>query len=419
MLAVYPFIEPEQTNEIVIPQKIDGKWLAVTYNFKKIDMSPQSGLLASLLEDEDRMYAYALEPVAGQNPQANAHLLFMGTTFPTGQGEALADLYNFYPRRTVGEAHNTSNVNKWIAETPQKIIMLGLSKGADNAMIKAAEAATQFPGKVNTAYCFNPTALAEPTLNRLLPAWKSCSDEIRPLIQVVVQKGDPVFPLENGFLPQTQISEVSSVESITSNYKKLLPAFIQKASEAHIHNFSGRKSIIIRNKTVAEENLSRGREFRGDIKGALNWLLFPVKYISLCASLKARKLERQSSYAKIVTRPLGLIGKICRSVVQITTILPVLMVVTIFSGIKTAARSLFGIRSDYQAAVEAKIPASNVSPNTVMIIANANIRMPLLTEYSSSIAAAPTRNKIPDRLILPDSQPPTLGDTSPVRQLGM
>lgn len=286
LLALYPFLDPECYEQIKLPQKINGLWTQVIYQVGRIDISPQTGLLAKLLEEEDRLYAYYLTPV----PHADApiHLLLMGTTYPTGQGAVLADLYNFYPRHSVGEKHDTTLLDAWIKQQgAKKIKIAGHSKGATMAMIMAA----RFPEHILQADCLNPTGLCQATLNRLQPQWQSIPSASRPKLQVYAQAGDPAFPLENGFLEGTQLYRLTPQNKSCSTYKPLPKKWMQ-AFEAHIQHFAGRSDVTITAINLAQENRLRSREFWGNMKAAVNWVLFPIKYFSFCQELIARKCAR-------------------------------------------------------------------------------------------------------------------------------
>ena len=113
LLGAYPFLDPAEGEKVFIPQKIDGKWQFIDYQFTRLDISPQSGPLAWVLDKTDRIYAYGLTT---NHLKASSHLLFMGTTYPAGQGAKLADLYNYYPNHSVGEAHDMTAVNQWLKQ---------------------------------------------------------------------------------------------------------------------------------------------------------------------------------------------------------------------------------------------------------------------------------------------------------------
>lgn len=284
LLAAYPFVDP--TNEpIEIPQKMpNGSWKNVIYDVKKIDISPQSGLLSMLLKDKDRIYAYGMTP--RDNKEAQSQLLLMGTTYTTGQGARLSVLNNFRPRHSVGEGHDMTHLDKWV-NTQEKIKVTGHSQGGTMAMIAAA----RHPSKITHADCLNPTALTNATLDSLNKKWLSTDKAKRPSIHVYAQQGDPVFPLENGFLEGTRLFRVIPGVNKKSNLKWFIPSFIQKATEAHLHHVAGYESSLILEMNAQKESFTSWREFRSDIKGALNWILYPFMYTDLATHLFVRNCK--------------------------------------------------------------------------------------------------------------------------------
>lgn len=344
LLAIYPFLDPIENEQVILPQKVQNQWIQIQYQFQRMDISPQSGLLSKLIKDQDRLYAYGLVPMKNQHPEAQPYLLLMGTTFPTGQGEALSQLYNFYPRHSVGEGHDTSQIDAWIKKQDNKINVLGQSKGAVMSMITAA----RHHDKIDQAYCFNPTGLSNATLDRLNRKWQTLKTEEKPQIHVYAQSGDIVFPLENGFLEGTHIYRILPQTDNMPRLHKLLPIFLQRIYESHIHNFAGRESVIVLNVNTERENNSRWREFRGDMKEALNWITFPIKNLDLLAQLSQREIENKLPMAKIVTWPLSLLGKTL-STISLATFLTLGMPLgSLVAMSKVFGRTTFGIRSNYQ-----------------------------------------------------------------------
>ncbi|HVY53723.1 MAG TPA: hypothetical protein VHA13_04315, partial [Gammaproteobacteria bacterium] len=257
----------------------------VTYQFEQLDISPQSWPLSSILEKEDRIYAFGLTT---SQQDAESHLLLMGTTYPAGQGAALAVAYNFYPLHSVGEGHDTTKVDQWI-DNQKAVKITGHSKGATMAMITAA----RHSDKITQADCLNPTALSSSTLERLKLIWNKRTKT--PQINVYAQAGDCVFQLERGFLEGTNLYRVipnTDKSSMNCGAPVPLPNFIRKGYEAHIHHFLGRSNALVLRMSVATENKSKWREFRNDIKYLLNWLRFPLEFLETTVTILARKAKR-------------------------------------------------------------------------------------------------------------------------------
>lgn len=273
LLSIYPFLDPEDNEETILPQTINNRWERVNYHFEKIDISPKSGPLAKLIEDQDRLFAYGLTP---EHRQAQPHLLFMGTTYPAGQGADLNWLYNFSPFYSVGEGHDTSLVEHWLANHTN-VKICGHSKGGTMAMIIAAK----FPQNIHNACCLNPTALRIETIKRLEQQWSQIPNAEKPIIEVYTQANDPVFLLENNFLESTIIYRLGKVNDKSSLFA------------AHANYFAGKKSTLVTEVTdIQAELVSRRREFFTDIKKALNVVMFPYLYSKLVCKTCSRKLKR-------------------------------------------------------------------------------------------------------------------------------
>jgi hypothetical protein len=83
-LSLLPFADISSHRTFNIPQNIAGCWTLVSYRVVPIELTPTSGVEKVFLHDRDRVFAYGLEPI--NHPQAEPHLIFMGTTYPAGQG---------------------------------------------------------------------------------------------------------------------------------------------------------------------------------------------------------------------------------------------------------------------------------------------------------------------------------------------
>ena len=303
LLAIYPFIDPVKNGSILFPTKApDGTWIRQPYKIKKLNISPHSGLLSYLLEEEDYIYSYALEPI--QNTiGASPILIYMGTTHPAGQGSDLANIYNFYPTQSVGEAHDLVEVDDWL-KTQADVIVKGHSKGATMAMITTAKHAN----KIKHADCFNPAPLTGSTLKRLSPKWDALTKQ--PLMKVFKQDGDPIGSVGRGYLKGTNIIRIipgaapqadTSLEGV-SFFKKLAIRFVDGINrffkkiaqpyERHLFYHLGQSSSVAIRGSVDEINQSKGREFVAKMKSVLNYPIFAFLYFNKVVSLCWRKVTR-------------------------------------------------------------------------------------------------------------------------------
>jgi pimeloyl-ACP methyl ester carboxylesterase len=320
LLAAYPFMDPDFSEYLWVPQRIVANstnggvlssWVLIPYEVTRLDLSPQSGPLSWVLEEEDRLYAYSLvvdqaAAVSLELPleasKANSHLLLMGTTYPAGQGAGLADIYNYYPHHSVGEAHYLGEVHEWMAEQEArgiKVELEGHSKGGTLVQILTA----LYPQVVVKGTALNSTALSSSTYDRLSYEWDNLEQK-RPLLQVIAQKGDPVYPLEKHFLKGTQIYRlIPNTDKPAMNFgtKGLFPLSLlpkawvdlfKKTYEAHIHQFAGRASALFLRVNPDAEKASKRRDFFHDAKYIYTALRFPVLYWKLFFEIVARKIQR-------------------------------------------------------------------------------------------------------------------------------
>jgi hypothetical protein len=79
-LNLLPYSDLTPYESIKIPQLINKQWELVEYYVTPIELtSPKD-----IIKDHDRVFAYGLQPITHLNAQS--HLIFMGTTYPAGQG---------------------------------------------------------------------------------------------------------------------------------------------------------------------------------------------------------------------------------------------------------------------------------------------------------------------------------------------
>lgn len=273
LLTMYPFLDGKDGDRLFIPQKINQKWDLIEYINERIDISPQKGFLAKFLKDEDRLYAYGLVPKS--TTYAQPYLCIMGSAYPSAQGAKFNWLYNFAWNKSVGEAHDTSKLEQWI-QKHHSIITLGHSKGGTVAMILAAK----FADQIAKAECLCPTALTTATLNNLITKWNDIPDEKKPHINIYTQAGDPIFYLDNIFLPNT-----------TFFYIRVPNVFVNHLM-AHIHYLVGRQSVEISKMDYTAECFTSGwRNYLSMNKQALNVVIFPILYTTCLLSFCIRDVK--------------------------------------------------------------------------------------------------------------------------------
>ncbi len=282
LLSNFPFMDPKDGEMISVPQRINGEWQKVKYQFKKIDLSPKTGWWSWLLEDEDRIYAYGMEPQYPHHENANPHLLLMGTTYFSGQGANLSLLGNLTPGQSVGERHHSDDLDRWI-RGHQNILAAGHSQGGTLAMIIAAK----YPEHIKEAACLNPAALHQATLAQLSPDWQARRSKTE--IKVYRQPGDPVFIFGDGFLPGTQFFRVNYPESAQASL-----------FAAHAHHYSGYQSATITEDSEIKIATNK-RKFFNDMKAVADKIISPLLILNFIYSvLKRKTLRFCSQQAKLL-----------------------------------------------------------------------------------------------------------------------
>jgi hypothetical protein len=265
LVSNFAFLDPKEGEEVILPQKIDSIWLEVSYRFKKIDISPKQGWRAKLLEAEDRIYAYGLEPSLAK---AHPYLLLMGTTYLTGQGAYLSLLSNITPGLSVGESHDLSELEKWMRRQ-LKVKVTGHSQGGTMAMLVTAK----YSEYTHSAYCLNPAILHKGTLLRL----KQLGGE---KINVYIQERDPVFIIGDFLMEGTRVFHVTHPH--IKKYSRVA---------AHALHFSGHPEAIITEIKTPHVD-SDARKFFNDFKYFADRILSPFLSINFITSILLRKWRR-------------------------------------------------------------------------------------------------------------------------------
>ena len=361
MLSLLPFFEPPEGTLIHIPLKINGQWRDIEYRAIKIDISPRSGLLASLLEDEDRMYDYILEPNNDEAKEVPNIVSLMGTSPDMIRGSDLAVLENYRPNHSLGEGHNLEAIGNAMAKNGRHNFVVGHSKGANMGMVIAAK----FPDRVERVDCLNPAGLCASTLKRFAHVTSATWSKVN----IYHQLGDPVFLFEQGLplgVNLYGIIDPHFEESIAQYSRVALPEWrlfkpiqrlcnwftdgIQTHADTHLRYLVAHRHAKIIPMDVAAENHLRGREFRNDIKETMNKILFPMKYGALCGKILARKATRALGITQAVTAltktfPINAIIKIVgfakTIAIAAAVFTPALLLTAIYSSLKILGKTIF------------------------------------------------------------------------------
>lgn len=185
-LSLLPFSDINPYESISIPQWINGQWQLIEYHVTPIELTPTSGFRKLFLEDEDRVFAYGLEPI--NSDIAESHLIFMGTTYPAGQGfvtQVATDLKGF---NTVGNSLYQSGrkqITKWLDKQNQ-VHVCGLSLGGSLSLLLALDQGN----KLSRVDSLNPAGLYDFWIKGHIDNWDNL--ERKPEVVVQKQGNDPV-----------------------------------------------------------------------------------------------------------------------------------------------------------------------------------------------------------------------------------
>ncbi len=274
----FPFVDPEENEEIFLPQRINGEWYKVPYKFVKLDISPQRGWLSWLVDGSDKIYAYGLEPI---NIFLNArpYLLLMGTTYATGQGYYLSLLGNLTPGMSIGENHDLTKVRKWMSDYPDAKIS-GHSQGGSMAMLVAA----QYPE--STSYSLNPAMLHKSFLKKFP---KFYGDNMN----IYIQEKDPVYIFGDVVPNDAHVFLLSQPNGAKAS--------LLKAHACHYLGFP-KASVKHVNHPKIDSNT---RYFFNDLKYLADLIVNPLLNVSLIyIGLKRKLLNFCNKHADVLRVPL-------------------------------------------------------------------------------------------------------------------
>lgn len=186
-LNLLPYSDLTPYESIKIPQLIDNKWELVDYYVTPIELTSQKGIKAYFIRDRDRVFAYGLQAI--NNERAQSHLIFMGTTYPAGQGFVPQVDSDFRAFDHVG--HNLyqtgrEKIVRWMVEQKKKVHVCGVSLGGALSLLLALDLGEQ----VERVDALNPPGLAPTWENNTDDRWDSLT--AKPKVVIQMQADDPV-----------------------------------------------------------------------------------------------------------------------------------------------------------------------------------------------------------------------------------
>mgnify|MGYP003126441955 CR=1 FL=1 len=188
-LCFLPFADLKPGYKCTIPQCIDETWQCVRYSVVPIELTPTRGLETLFIHDNDRVFAYGLEPIGC--PEAEPHLIFMGTTYPAGQGfetQIKTDLEGF---ETVGNRLYRTGHKKlisWLDKQNKKAHVCGTSLGGSLALLLAIHQGA----RLSRVDALNPAGLYEPWCQNELDCWNNLDNQDKPDVFIQKQGNDVV-----------------------------------------------------------------------------------------------------------------------------------------------------------------------------------------------------------------------------------
>jgi len=187
-LTLLPYGDLTPYESIKIPQYIDGHLELIEYQVKPIELTERSSWQSFFIHDKDRVFAYGLEPLF--HNKAESHLIFMGTTYPAGQGflpQVKTDTKGF---ETVGESlyrTGRERIHKWLSTQKNKIHVCGVSLGGSLSLLLAIDKGNYELSRVDA---LNPAGLHDAWYKNRYDHWDELTN--KPLVVVQKQGNDPV-----------------------------------------------------------------------------------------------------------------------------------------------------------------------------------------------------------------------------------
>ena len=186
-LCILPFADIKANEFIEIPQHIDSRWVLVNYKIVSIELTPTSGIEKLFIHENDRVFAYGLEPV--NNDKAEPHLIFMGTTYPAGQGFITQLVTDFEGFETAGKKLYRSGherITAWLDKQNKKVHVCGQSLGGSLSLLLAIDQGK----KLSRVDALNPPGLYKPWRPTRYDRWDSIED--KPAVYIQKQGRDQI-----------------------------------------------------------------------------------------------------------------------------------------------------------------------------------------------------------------------------------
>jgi hypothetical protein len=186
-LSLLPYSDLTPYESMAIPQYVDNAWVLVDYSIQPIELVPDLWLKRYFAKDKDRVFAYGLEPI--NSPGAQPHLIFMGTTYPAGQGFISQIHTDFEGFDTAGNSlyrNSRKRITDWLEKQKNKTHVCGVSLGGSLSLLLAIDQG-HYLSRVDV---LNPPGLHDPWGQNKYDRWDTLTS--KPQVVVQTQASDPV-----------------------------------------------------------------------------------------------------------------------------------------------------------------------------------------------------------------------------------
>ena len=135
-LSMLPYGDLTPYESFKIPQCIDGHWELIEYQVTPIELTERPWWQRFFTYDYDRVFAYGLKPIV--HKKAESHLIFMGTTYPAGQGfftQIKTDSKGFESIGLSLYRSGRERIQTWLSQQKNSIHVCGVSLGGSLSLL--------------------------------------------------------------------------------------------------------------------------------------------------------------------------------------------------------------------------------------------------------------------------------------------
>lgn len=204
LLSLRIFTEPQDKHQAMLPvfNKHLGVWEFKVCQFQR-GLITNHERLQSILKEEDHVPFYVIVPQDEKHPEHYPVIVvFMGTTFPAGQGIGMQDMTNSMPDYEIGQYLIEADIfgkNEVFQslDRPEyqnrEIVLTGASLGGMLAQMYGMYLSPKLKSQISV-YAFNPATFFElPTESHpYFGEFFRMNPDVRAQLTVLSQQGDPV-----------------------------------------------------------------------------------------------------------------------------------------------------------------------------------------------------------------------------------